>query len=111
MFCLISRLWIYWPIKEPAKRENLLYSGAKKTPKRTILITNGASDRSTEQFRRIDHALRDIHDLEPVVHRGLAQEFVSLLVIDAALLHQNALRALDPVALVQLQPGHVQLFL
>src|SRR5438552_11257070 len=57
---------------------------------------------STEQVGHVDDALCHVGEPQALVHRGLAQPLVSLVLADPVALHQEALRALDDLALGQL---------
>ena len=53
---------------------------------------------SAQQVGHVDDALSDFDQLEPLVHRGLAQQRVSLAFGQALALHQDAFGAVDGLA-------------
>lgn len=53
---------------------------------------------SAQQVGHVDDALSDFDQLQPLVHRGLAQQRVSLAFRQALALHQDAFGAVDGLA-------------
>lgn len=57
---------------------------------------------SAEQIGDVDDPLCDVAELQPLVHRDLAQARVGLGLAEAMALHQQAFRTVDELAFVEL---------
>src|SRR5258708_39358163 len=61
------------------------------------------SSRTANELRSIDDALRQLGQLEAAIHRAFAHECEGLVFAKAARFHDEALRALDQLALGELE--------